>query len=63
MKKEKIKDNELEKVPLLIIYKQGDTIIAEQPEEILDKLQFWGFLKLYTDNYGEWLMEECFQRD
>jgi len=35
-------------------------IIADQPEEIIDKFQFWAFLKLYTDLYGEKLKEDCF---
>lgn len=59
----KIKNDELERVPLLIIYKQGDKIIADQPEEIINKFEFFAFLKLYTENYGEWLKEDCFHRD
>ncbi len=50
----------LEKIPLLIIYKDGDKIVADQPEEIIDQFQFWAFLKLYTDIYGEKLKEEYF---
>ena len=50
----------LERIPLLIIYKEGEQIIAEQPEEIIDKFQFWAFLKLYTDIYAEKLKEDCF---
>ena len=53
------KDREpvLEKIPLLIIYKQGDKIIADQPEEIIDAYQFWAFLKIYTERYGDELKE------
>lgn len=53
-------EEQLEKIPLLVIYKQGDKLIAEQPEEIIDKFQFWAFLKLYSELYGEKLKEECF---
>ena len=35
---EKIDEEKLEKIPLLIIYKQGDKIFAEQPEEIINNL-------------------------
>jgi len=55
-----MEDEKLEKIPLLIIYKQGDKIIADQPEEIFDKFQFWAFLKLYTDLYAEKLKEDHF---
>ena len=50
----------LEKIPLLIIYKQDDKIIADQPEEVIDKFQFWAFLKLYTELYGEQLKKDHF---
>ena len=50
----------MEKIPLLIIYKEGDQIIAEQPEEIIDKFQFWAFLKIYTDIYADKLKDEHF---
>lgn len=56
----KHKTEDLEKIALLIIFKQGDKIIAEQPEEIIDRFQFYAFLSLYTEMYGEKLKEECF---
>ncbi len=55
-----IEETELEKIPLLIIYKQGEKIYAEQPEEIIDKFQFWAFLKLYCDLYADKLKGDCF---
>lgn len=54
------KEPKLEKIPLLVIYKQGDQITADQPEEIINKFEFWAFLKLYTDLYAEQLKEDCF---
>lgn len=51
---------EKEKIPLLIIYKQDDKIFADQPEEIINKFEFYAFLKLYTELYGEQLKEDCF---
>ncbi len=53
----KDKEPELEKFPLLIIYKQGDKLVAHQPEEIIDEYQFWAFLKIYTESYGDRLKE------
>ena len=53
-----IKDKDFEKIPLLVIYKQGGTIIADQPPEDLNKFEFYAFLKIYTEMYGEDLKEE-----
>ncbi len=54
----KINEEELEKVPLLIVYKQGDKIYAEQSEEIIDKFQLFGFLKVYLSDFEDRLLEE-----
>lgn len=54
----KTENKELEKVPLLVIYKQGSTIYAEQPEEIIDLYQFYGFLKIYCDWFQNKLTED-----
>jgi len=59
----KIPDEKLEKVPLLIIYRQGDNIFADQPEEAINHFQLWAFLKLYTDLYGEKLKQDHFSGD
>ncbi|MFX1590262.1 MAG: hypothetical protein ACFFC1_19180 [Promethearchaeota archaeon] len=56
----KIPNKKLEKVPLLIIYRQGSEIVADQPEEIINKFEFWAFLKLYCDLYAEQLKKDCF---
>ena len=61
--KPKIKDEDLEKIPLLIIYKQGSKIIADQPEEIINKFEFWAFLKLYTEGYHRRLYRDHFDED
>jgi len=59
----KVKNENLEKIPLLLVYKQGDEIFADQPEEIIDKFQFYAFLSLYTEMYGEKLKVDCFRGD
>lgn len=55
-----MKDEDLEKIPLLVIYKQGNKITADQPEEIINKFEFWAFLKMYCDLYEKQLKEDCF---
>lgn len=44
---------DLERVPLIIIYRQGDQIYAEQPEEIINHFELYGFLELYTKLYSK----------
>ena len=45
-----------EKVPLLIVYKDGDKLIADTPEFMLDNYQLYGFLKIYIKSMEEWLL-------
>jgi len=46
-----------EKIPLLIIYKDGSKIVADMPETILDLYQLYGFLKIYCEDMKSKLLE------
>lgn len=58
MDKKEHKDEDFEKIPLLVIYKQGSKIVADQPQEDINKFEFYAFLHIYTKRYGEKLEEE-----
>lgn len=57
------KEMKTEKVPLLIIYKDGDKIIADVPESIIDNYQLYGFLKIYIKSMEEWLLNNLDTND
>jgi hypothetical protein len=50
-----------EKIPLLIIYKQNDKIIADNPEEILNGFELYGFLMIYCEKLKEDLLNGLFE--
>jgi hypothetical protein len=52
-----------EKVPLLIIYKDGDKIVADTPESIIDNYQLYGFLNVYIKSMEGWLLDNLNIKD
>lgn len=61
MKKTKINKEDLEKIPLLIIYKQGENIYAEEPETIINRFELYGFLKIVIKFQEEMLFDEMIE--
>ena len=50
-------DKDLERIPLLVVYKQGGIIFADMPEETLNRFELYGFLKLYVEKWGKVIAE------
>lgn len=48
-KEEEKARKEKEKIPLLVVYKQDDSIYAENVETIINGYELYGFLKIYLE--------------